>query len=238
MTFEAPRELLDDAARDATLDEIRGFGVDRVRVLVYWQDYAPDATSRAAPGLRRGRPGRLPGRAWDRLDRLFDAAPARGISVQPTLTGPVPRWATKRGATTSRAVAGGVPGVRDRRRPPLRRPRRRLVDLERAQPPAVPAPAVRAGSRAKSPRIYRKLYQAGQPGSPRRATGTTHPRRRDRAAWHAAGRRAAGFLRGSLCLSSSHRKRRAASASRPTAGRTTPTRRAGPALRPARTATT
>jgi len=41
MTFEAPRELLDPSTRDHALDEIRAFGVDRVRVLVYWQSYAP-----------------------------------------------------------------------------------------------------------------------------------------------------------------------------------------------------
>ena len=41
MSFEAPRELLEPATRDRALDEIRAFGVDRVRALVYWKSYAP-----------------------------------------------------------------------------------------------------------------------------------------------------------------------------------------------------
>src|SRR6476660_3664807 len=45
MTFEAPTELLDDGQRDQTLDEIRGFGVDRIRQLVYWNSYAPHNNS-------------------------------------------------------------------------------------------------------------------------------------------------------------------------------------------------
>ena len=95
MTFEAPSELLDDATRDATLDEIAGFGVDRVRVLVYWQDFAPNVDARTHPGFDTGNPDLYPAGTWDRLDRLFAAAGARGISVQPTLTGPGPRWATR-----------------------------------------------------------------------------------------------------------------------------------------------
>ena len=68
MTFEAPRELLDPAKRDGTLQEIRDLGVDRVRVLVYWRDYAPAPRRQAAPAPST-RPTRTPirrahGRAW------------------------------------------------------------------------------------------------------------------------------------------------------------------------------
>jgi hypothetical protein len=35
MTFEAPRELLDDGTRDETLAEIQTLGVDHIRQLVY-----------------------------------------------------------------------------------------------------------------------------------------------------------------------------------------------------------
>ena len=41
VAFEAPRELLSFADRDQTLDEIRDFGVTRVRQLVYWREFAP-----------------------------------------------------------------------------------------------------------------------------------------------------------------------------------------------------
>ena len=47
--------------RDRTLQEIREFGVDRVRVLVYWQDFAPSPKSKTRPSLRRHRSQRLPG---------------------------------------------------------------------------------------------------------------------------------------------------------------------------------
>src|SRR3954469_18208464 len=49
VTFEAPRELLSASTREATLDQITGFGVTHVRQLVYWRDYAPDPDSRTRP---------------------------------------------------------------------------------------------------------------------------------------------------------------------------------------------
>ena len=95
MTFEAPRELLDPATRDRTLQEIRAFGVDRVRVLVYWQNYAPAPKSKTRPAFDASRPRRLPGRARGTGSTGCSPPPRRAaIAVQLTLTGPVPRWAT------------------------------------------------------------------------------------------------------------------------------------------------
>ena len=51
MTFEAPDELLDSGRRDATLDEIRGFGVTQIRQLVYWQQFAPGANRKRKPSF-------------------------------------------------------------------------------------------------------------------------------------------------------------------------------------------
>ena len=146
LTFEAPRELLDPSTRDRTLDEIRAFGVDRVRVLVYWQNFAPAATLQAAPGLRRHRPGAptRPARG-SRLDALFEAAGARGDRRPAHAHRAGPALGDREQARQrDEAEPEGVRGVRDRRRAALRRPRRPVVDLERAEPPAVPAPAVRA----------------------------------------------------------------------------------------------
>ena len=80
---------------------------------------------------------------WSRYDPVLDEAKARGWSVLLTLSGPVPRWATNGARNTVTrprpkefalfVTAGGAP---------LRRPRVDVVDLERAQPSAVPAPAV------------------------------------------------------------------------------------------------
>jgi hypothetical protein len=94
MTFEAPRELLDDSTRDQTLDEIRDFGVTQVRQLVYWTSYAPSPNAKRKPRFNAADPSAYPAGTWNRLDNLFGAAEARGIKVQLTLTGPVPKWAT------------------------------------------------------------------------------------------------------------------------------------------------
>jgi hypothetical protein len=94
-SFEAPGELLDATARYSTLDEIRGFGVDRVRQLVYWQSFAPSPNAKRKPSFDAANPDAYPAGTWARLDDLFAAAGERGIKVQLTLTGPVPKWATK-----------------------------------------------------------------------------------------------------------------------------------------------
>ena len=96
MTFEAPRELLDDATRGRALADIQALGVDRVRQLVYWHDFAPDADSSRRPSFDAADPAAYPEGTWARLDGLFAAAQASDISIQLTLTGPVPKWATKR----------------------------------------------------------------------------------------------------------------------------------------------
>src|SRR3954451_1612125 len=95
-TFEAPRELLSASTRDATLDQITSFGVNHVRQLVYWRDIAPSPDSKTKPaGFDASNPAAYPTDKWDNLDGLVNAAAARGVSVTLTLTGPVPRWATK-----------------------------------------------------------------------------------------------------------------------------------------------
>jgi hypothetical protein len=96
MTFEAPSQLLDDAQREATLDEIQGFGVKRVRALVYWRDFAARPNSRRRPGFDRADHNAYPPAVWGPLDRLVDSTQRRGIELQLTLTGPVPRWATRK----------------------------------------------------------------------------------------------------------------------------------------------
>ena len=95
MTFEAPGELLDDSEREATLDEIQAFGVERVRALVYWRDFSARPNSTRPPSFNRADHRAYPAGTWDRLDRLVDSTERRGIELQVTLTGPVPTWATK-----------------------------------------------------------------------------------------------------------------------------------------------
>src|SRR3954451_2913561 len=96
VSFEAPRELLDYTKRDRTLDEIRSFGVTRVRQLVYWKDFAPKPNAKRKPrNFNASDPDSYPSGTWGRLDLLVSSAAARGVTVHLNLTGPVPRWATK-----------------------------------------------------------------------------------------------------------------------------------------------
>jgi hypothetical protein len=164
MTFEAPRELLDDATRDATLGEIQALGVDHVRQLVYWRDFAPAADSSVRPTFDAADPAAYPEGTWARLDRLFAAAQDRGISIQLTLTGPVPKWATRRhrdSVTEPDAAQFGAFATAVGRRYGDR------VSLwsiwNEPNHPDFLKPQYRNG-RPASPAIYRKLFQAGAKG--------------------------------------------------------------------------
>ena len=55
--------------RDATLDEMRSLGADSVRVFVYWNAVAPEATStQRPPGFDAADPAAYPSDLWDRYD--------------------------------------------------------------------------------------------------------------------------------------------------------------------------
>src|SRR4051794_22433680 len=234
MTFEAPRDLLDPARQARTLQEISDFGVTRVRALIYWRDFAPHARSKRKPAFDAADPNAYPAGAWFRLDGLFGAAAARGISVQLTLTGPVPRWATrrKRNQVTDpspkefQAFATAVG--------------RRYGDRvgvgsiwNEPNHPDFLGPQFVKGH-ATSPALYRKLYLAGQRGL--RASGNgkdallfgeTAPRGTPREVAPLA------FLRGALCLDR-HYHRRGHCARVETAGYAhhAYTTRVGPRFRP------
>jgi hypothetical protein len=94
MAFEAPGQLLYDQLRPGVLDQIQAFGVTRVRQLVYWQSFAPRPNSRTKPKFDLANSNAYPAGTWDRLDHLVADATSRGIKLQLTLTGPVPKWAT------------------------------------------------------------------------------------------------------------------------------------------------
>src|SRR6185295_13318522 len=91
MSFEAPSELLDYSRVDATLDEIKAFGVTRIRQLVYWETFAPRPNSKKKPNVNLSDPASYD---FSRLDTLMASAQAKGIKVMLTPTGPVPKWAT------------------------------------------------------------------------------------------------------------------------------------------------
>jgi hypothetical protein len=94
--FEAPTELMDDSTREQTLDEIQAFGVKHVRVLVYWRWATAKQNSKKRPSFDTADHTAYPPGTWDAIDRLVDSLSRRGMTALFTLTGEVPKWATKR----------------------------------------------------------------------------------------------------------------------------------------------
>jgi hypothetical protein len=160
--FEAPTELMDDAVRNQTLDEIQAFGVKHVRVLVYWRWTTANQDSKRVPKFDTADHTAYPPGTWDILDRLVAALADRGMTAQFTLTGEVPKWATKRkrdhvsdpGAKLfgkwARAVATRYGGY--------------VNDWSIWNEPNHPqflGPQFKNG-KPHTPKLYRKLYVAGE----------------------------------------------------------------------------
>jgi len=77
----------------STLDALQSFGVDRIRVSVFWRIIAPANDQAQKPSFEATDPAQYPADHWAPYDRLMQAALARGILVNLNLTSPVPRWA-------------------------------------------------------------------------------------------------------------------------------------------------
>src|SRR3954467_11299621 len=203
-TFEAPRELLSAATRDATLSHITSLGVSNIRQLVYWRDYAPSPTSARKPDFDANNPDAYPAGSWGNLDGLIAAAKAHGVSVMLTLTGPPPRWAAKDSKLSSPdAKAFGAFATAVGKRYGA------SVDTwsiwnEPNQPQFLLPQYVHG--KPESPKIYRGLYRAAYAGlrksNPKDAIliGETSPRGNSHIVAPLA------FLRGMLCLDSHYRK--------------------------------
>src|SRR3954454_3556288 len=209
VTFEAPRELLSASTRDATLDQIASFGITRVRQLVYWSNYAPEPDSKTKPaGFDASNPAAYPADKWDNLDGLVDAAAARGVSVTLTLTGPVPKWATK---SKKDQLTDPLPAEFGAFATAIGRRYGDRVSTwsiwnEPNQPQFLKPQYVKG--KPASPKLYRKLYQAAYAGirsTPANAKdtillGETSPRGNSHIVHPLA------FLRGTLCLDYKYRK--------------------------------
>ena len=208
VTFEAPRELLSASTREATLDQIRAFGVTRVRQLVYWRDYAPDPDSRTRPSFDAADPDAYPADKWANLDGLIAAAKAKGVAVTLTITGPVPRWATR-----DKKDNLSYPDTKEYGAFATALGRRYGEDVaswsiwNEPNQPQFLKPQYKNG-KPYSPKLYRKLYRAAYSGlrsTPANARdtiliGETSPRGNSNVVHPLA------FLRGTLCLDSKYRK--------------------------------
>jgi hypothetical protein len=234
MTFEAPRELLDDDDRERTLDEIRALGVTRVRALVYWRDYAPGADSSRRPDFDADDPAAY-GAAWGKLDRLFTAAAARQISVQLTLTGPVPRWATR--GRRDQLTEPDARAFQDFAEAVGRRYGAQVALWSIWNEPNQPQflrPQYRAG-RPASPRIYRRLFLAGRRGLAASGNGDDDILLGETSPIGNARRvvEPLAFLRGTLCLDDRYRRARGCGRLDVNGYALHPyTKRAGPTFRP------
>jgi hypothetical protein len=206
MTFEAPRELLSDATRDRTLDEITAFGVRRIRILMYWDRVAPSPNSKRRPAFDAADPNAY-GIGWAEYDNLFQAAQQRGLEVYVTLTGGAPRWATKskrdhitRPSAKEFGLFATAAGRRFGDRVAIW-----SIWNEPNQPQFL-LPQFRKG-KAYSPKLYRGLYKAARKGLDASGNGDdtiligeTSPRGNSRIVAPLA------FLRGVLCLNARYKK--------------------------------
>jgi hypothetical protein len=80
-------------AMEDTLNQLQAFGVDRIRVSVFWSILAPANQAKQKPNFDATDPAGYQQPVWDRYDRLIRAALARGILVNLDITSPIPRWA-------------------------------------------------------------------------------------------------------------------------------------------------
>lgn len=207
--YEAPRELLsDDAAlRAQTFDEIEGFGVHSVRIVLYWHSVAPSADSATAPAFDETDPNAYPG--FGRYDRAISEARARGLRVLLTVSGPVPKWATRDHRDT---VTRPDPTRFERFVTAVGKRYRDQVSYwavwNEPNHPDFLGPQYSAGKKPVSPGIYRKLVQAADRGL--RVSGNgSDPLWIGETAPRGTGKVVAPltFLRGALCLDSKYRKR-------------------------------
>jgi hypothetical protein len=204
VTFEAPRDLFNPDQREAAFSEIDSLGAHALRVVLYWQDVAPDAASRVKPKLDMTDPASYD---WSKYQPVLDEAKARGWTVQVTASGPVPRWATN--------------GARDNTtRPSPNEFRMFMTALSKhfgaevtrwsiwnePNHPQVLQPQYDSKHRPTSPKIYRGLYAAALRGLA--DAGDTKPVLMGETAPTGTGKDVAPltFLRGALCLNDNYKK--------------------------------
>ncbi len=89
-----------DAVRDTTMRQMKGMGVDVVRVTVLWSVVAENANDGTATKAQKARfkqlgadnPKAYPKANWDKYDGLVRACKTLGLICYLNVTGPGPRW--------------------------------------------------------------------------------------------------------------------------------------------------
>src|SRR3954452_9870801 len=94
----------DDATRDNALRQMKGLGVDVVRVTVLWRNVAARVSRKTARTKDLRIPRTYGVRTWNRYDNLVRSAQQLGIGVYFSVTGPAPAYAHGKGPKKERQV--------------------------------------------------------------------------------------------------------------------------------------
>ena len=135
--MEDERLLLSEPVQaESAVAGMAAAGVDVVRIHARWIDVSPGRGAKHRP--RGFDPGNHRSRRyhWETLDRAIDLTRAAGMRVMLSVTGPgaaVDEPQPAQAQPSLQAEPGAVREVRARRGDALRRPRRPLPDLERAE---------------------------------------------------------------------------------------------------------
>jgi hypothetical protein len=208
--FEDNAHFLNDGARGPALDQAQQFGVQTIRIAMLWSNVAPAGGSKTRPSFDATDPAAY-GSAWAPYDAAINAIKARGMGVMLTVTGPVPKWATK-----SKRDNLTNPSTKEYQAFMTAVGRRYggLVDFwtlwNEPQHPKFLKPQfkkVHGRKVAVSPMLYRKLFIAGQKGLAASGYGDKPVLFADTApVGNFQVVAPLAFFRGALCLTRSYRR--------------------------------
>jgi hypothetical protein len=205
-TFEGG-SMLTTSGTGHALDEIVELGDNWLRVVLYWKQVAPQVNSSVRPAFDARNPNAYPAEGWGVYDQLFADAKQRGMKVLVTISGPVPKWATK---TRKDNVNDPNPKEFEQFVTAVGKRYGEQIDSwsiwNEPNHPDFLGPQYRKG-KPYSPRLYRKLFTSGVRGlvssgnsSDLILIGETAPRGTPRVVAPLA------FLRGVLCLNERYQR--------------------------------
>jgi hypothetical protein len=205
----------DESTRAGTLDQLAALGVDQVRAIVYWRAIANLPNAHTPPSGTR-----YPEAKLGPYDCLVRDAAARGLGIHLTVSGPIPRWASRSGNSY---INDPRPGLYHDL---LQKLGERYSGSHLGASCGTPLPKVTSWGLYNEPnvdyflgpqyrsghlyvaKLYRRLYLAGHRGlvdsghgGDRILIGETSPRGTSRAISPLR------FLRGSLCLTRNYQLR-------------------------------
>lgn len=205
-SFEAG-EFLDANTRTSAMDEVASLGVRSIRIIMYWREVAPMAGSRTKPDFDTTNPAAY---AWGKYEEAIAAARARNWDILLTISGPVPRWATK--GRTDQLTRPDPSEFAQFTTAVARQFGPRVQAFSIWNEPNLPAflkPQYGPGKKPLSPAIYRGLYKGALKGLASGGAakvpvyfGETAPRGTGKVVAPLT------FLRGALCLDGRDRLKR------------------------------